>query len=46
MMGVGIHPRSGKMWIEATNEGVGFGGHAGRDGENGDHAYHRTRLPQ
>ena len=35
MMGVGIHPRSGKMWIEATNEGVGFGGHARRDGENG-----------
>jgi N-methylhydantoinase B len=35
MMGVGINPRNGKMWIEATNEGVGFGGHAGGDGENG-----------
>ena len=35
MMGVGVHPRTGKMWIEATNEGVGFGGHADNDGENG-----------
>jgi len=35
MMGVGLHPRDGKMWLEATNEGVGFGGHAGGDGENG-----------
>jgi N-methylhydantoinase B len=35
MMGVGVHPRTGKMWIEATNEGVGFGGHANGDGENG-----------
>ena len=35
MMGVGTNPRTGKMWIEATNEGVGFGGHAGTDGENG-----------
>ncbi len=35
MMGVGVNPRTGKMWIEATNEGVGFGGHAGGDGENG-----------
>jgi N-methylhydantoinase B len=35
MMGVGVNPRNGKMWIEATNEGVGFGGHAGGDGENG-----------
>jgi N-methylhydantoinase B len=35
MMGVGMNPRTGKMWIEATNEGVGFGGHAGGDGENG-----------
>lgn len=35
MMGVGVNPRSGKMWIEATNEGVGFGGHAEGDGENG-----------
>lgn len=35
MMGVGIHPETGKMWLEATNEGVGLGGHAGGDGENG-----------
>jgi N-methylhydantoinase B len=35
MMGVGMNPRTKKMWIEATNEGVGFGGHAGGDGENG-----------
>lgn len=35
MMGVGVNPRNGKMWIEATNEGVGFGGHAKGDGENG-----------
>lgn len=35
MMGVGIHPKTGKYWLEATNEGVGFGGHAGGDGENG-----------
>lgn len=35
MMGVGIHPQTGKPWLEAGNEGVGFGGHAGGDGENG-----------
>jgi len=35
MMGVGVNPRTGKMWIEATNEGVGFGGYAEGDGENG-----------
>jgi N-methylhydantoinase B len=35
MMGVGVNPRTGKVWLEATNEGVGFGGHAGDDGENG-----------
>ena len=35
VMGVGIHPQTGKMWLEATNEGVGFGAHAGGDGENG-----------
>jgi N-methylhydantoinase B len=34
-MGVGVHPRSGKVWLEGTNEPVGFGGHAGGDGENG-----------
>jgi N-methylhydantoinase B len=35
VMGVGVHPQTGKLWLEATNEGVGFGGHAGDDGENG-----------
>ncbi|HEX6988012.1 MAG TPA: hydantoinase B/oxoprolinase family protein, partial [Bacillota bacterium] len=35
MMGVGINPRNGQPWVEATNEAVGFGGHAGGDGEDG-----------
>jgi N-methylhydantoinase B len=35
MMGVGVHPETGKVWLEATNEAVGFGAHAGGDGENG-----------
>lgn len=35
MMGLGVNPRTGRHWLEATNEGVGFGGHAGGDGENG-----------
>ena len=35
MMGLGVFPRSGRRWLEATNEGVGFGGHVGGDGENG-----------
>jgi len=35
MMGLGVNPRTGRPWLEATNEGVGFGGHAGGDGENG-----------
>ncbi|MEM7030439.1 MAG: hydantoinase B/oxoprolinase family protein [Chloroflexota bacterium] len=35
VMGVGVHPDNGKIWLEATNEGVGFGAHAGGDGENG-----------
>ena len=35
MMGVGIHPRTGEPWLEATNEAVGFGAHAGGDGEDG-----------
>jgi N-methylhydantoinase B len=26
---------TGKVWLEATNEAVGFGAHAGGDGENG-----------
>jgi N-methylhydantoinase B len=35
MMGLGINPRNGEQWLEATNEAVGFGGHAGGDGEDG-----------
>lgn len=34
-MGVGVHPDTGKMWLEGTNEGVGFGGHSECDGEDG-----------
>jgi N-methylhydantoinase B len=35
MMGVGIHPDTGQMFLEGSNEAVGFGGHAGGDGGNG-----------
>jgi N-methylhydantoinase B len=35
MMGLGVNPRNGEQWLEATNEAVGFGGHAGGDGEDG-----------
>jgi N-methylhydantoinase B len=35
MMGLGVNPRTGREWLEATNEAVGFGGHAHGDGENG-----------
>jgi N-methylhydantoinase B len=35
MMGLGINPRNGEPWLEATNEAVGFGGHAGGDGTDG-----------
>ena len=35
MMGLGVNPRSGEAWLEATNEAVGFGGHSGGDGEDG-----------
>ncbi|MEU6715805.1 hydantoinase B/oxoprolinase family protein [Nonomuraea sp. NPDC046802] len=35
MMGLGINPRTGEAWLEATNEAVGFGGHADGDGEDG-----------
>ena len=34
IMGVGIHPETGAAWVEATNEAVGFGAHAGGDGED------------
>ncbi|MCU1605071.1 MAG: N-methylhydantoinase [Modestobacter sp.] len=35
MMGLGVNPRNGETWLEATNEAVGFGGHAGGDGADG-----------
>ncbi|WP_248961334.1 hydantoinase B/oxoprolinase family protein [Sphaerisporangium perillae] len=35
MMGLGVNPRNGESWLEATNEAVGFGGHATGDGEDG-----------
>jgi N-methylhydantoinase B len=35
MMGLGMDSRTGRPWLEATNEAVGFGAHAGGDGENG-----------
>jgi N-methylhydantoinase B len=35
MMGLGMDSRTGRPWLEATNEAVGFGGHAGGDGESG-----------
>ena len=34
IMGVGLHPETGQPWLEATNEAVGFGAHAGDDGED------------
>jgi N-methylhydantoinase B len=35
MMGLGINPRNGEPWLEATNEAVGFGAHADGDGADG-----------
>ncbi|GAA3101211.1 hydantoinase B/oxoprolinase family protein [Pseudonocardia yunnanensis] len=35
MMGLGVDPRTGRPWLEATNEAVGMGGHAGGDGADG-----------
>ena len=35
MMGLGINPLTGRSWLEATNEAVGFGAHMGGDGEDG-----------
>jgi N-methylhydantoinase B len=35
VLGVGVDPVTGKMWVESSNEGVGFGGHVGGDGDNG-----------
>ena len=35
IMGLGTHPKTGRPWLESNNEPVGFGGHAGEDGEDG-----------
>lgn len=35
MMGLGVNPRTGDFWQEATNEAVGYGGSATHDGEDG-----------
>lgn len=35
IMALGINPRNGSQWLEATNDAVGFGGHGGGDGEDG-----------
>lgn len=35
MMGWGTDPRTGKAWLEATNEAIGYGGHQNGDGEDG-----------
>ena len=35
VMTVGVDPRTQKPWVEANNEGIGFGGHAQDDGEHG-----------
>ena len=35
MIGLGVNPATGQAWLEATNEAVGFGGHAGGDGADG-----------
>lgn len=35
VMTVGTDRRTGKQWVEANNEGIGFGGHATGDGEHG-----------
>lgn len=34
MMGLGVNPRTGEPWQEATNEAVGYGGSSTRDGED------------
>ncbi|UCM89716.1 hydantoinase B/oxoprolinase family protein [Streptomyces marincola] len=35
MMGLGVNPRTGDAWQEATNEAVGFGATRDADGEDG-----------
>jgi N-methylhydantoinase B len=40
IMALGMNPRTGMPWLEATNDAVGFGAHAGGDGADG--AMHLT----
>lgn len=35
IMALGVHPKTGAFWLEATNDAVGFGAHEGGDGEDG-----------
>lgn len=35
IMALGVNPATGKPWLEATNDAVGFGAHSGGDGEDG-----------
>ena len=35
IMTLGLDPATGMPWLEAINDAVGFGGHAGGDGEDG-----------
>jgi N-methylhydantoinase B len=35
MMGLGVNPRNGESWLEATNEAVGFGAYVDGDGADG-----------
>jgi N-methylhydantoinase B len=35
VMVLGTDPETGEQWLEATNDAVGFGAHAGGDGEDG-----------
>ncbi len=35
VMALGVNPRNGANFLEATNDAVGFGAHAGGDGEDG-----------
>ncbi len=35
VMALGMNPRTNAPWLEATNDAVGFGAHAGGDGEDG-----------
>lgn len=35
VMALGVNPRNGAPWLEATNDAVGLGAHAGADGADG-----------